>query len=255
MDYILYLMIPLFVYLYDSLPNYFAPFLTTQYMLDYYKLFKAMGAERLYDMGQYDNANATDWNRLKVYLKGKLTDNCNISETEFNQLITNFFNSYFGAAGSYMKAAFDKEFTTITNPVNPGTNDYDNYYGKKNDRKFPLYLRGYYYNKKGTLSYPASDIFENKSKTGIMDYYDAALKAVSGNKVLEDRVKLDGLALRYWYWGVSTPQDETGIYGGGSKFGFKNNRGETFEQIIADAKALGVTQWGESYSIDNAVKG
>lgn len=249
--------IKLFAYLYNSLPNYFAPFLSAQYMLDYYKLFSEMKVERLYDMGQYDNANATDWNRLKIYLKGKLTDNCNITETEFNDLIVNFFTSYYGPAGSYMKAAFDKEFTTITNPVSPGTNDYDNYYGRKTDRKFPLYLRGYYYNKKGTISYPASSIFENKTKTGIMDYYDAALSAVSGNKILEDRVKLDGLALRYWYWGVSTPQDETGIYGGGPKFGFTNNRGETFESIIADAKILGVTQWGEGkdFTINNPVKG
>ena len=251
--------LPMFVYMYDSLPNYFAPLLTTQYMLQYYKLFKSMGVERVYDMGQYDNANATDWTRLKTYLKGKLTDNCDITEEEFNQLIVNFFNAYYGAAGTYMKQAFDLEFSTITNPVSPGENDYDNYYGKKNDRKFPFYLRGYYYNKKSGFpsKYQTVTFFENSSKTGIMDYYDKALNAVSGNKTLEDRVKLDGLALRYWYWGCNTPESDNNIYGGGLSFGYKNARQETFEQIIADAKKLGVTQWGEGaqFTIDNPVKG
>ncbi len=84
---------------------YLTPFNSFDGMQPIYQYGKKSNATLLFDQGQYnESGRATAWCTLKAYLSSKLAWDVN---ADFEQLIDNFFNVYFGPASSEMKQMFD----------------------------------------------------------------------------------------------------------------------------------------------------
>lgn len=84
---------------------YLTPYNSFNSMQDNYKYGVLHNAMLMFDQGQFnEDGKPTGWSMLKVYLTSKLAWNVNF---DFNQLINNFFDAYFGPAAATMKGMFE----------------------------------------------------------------------------------------------------------------------------------------------------
>ena len=103
--------------------DYLSPCYTFNGMQDNYRLAVESGADWFFDLGPHNEMGfATGWNNLKQYLSAKLAWDCN---ADFNQLIDNFFEGYFGPAAEEMRAYFDSLGVLAT--YNSNYNGYGGY--------------------------------------------------------------------------------------------------------------------------------
>lgn len=85
--------------------HYLTPYNSFDGMQAIYQYGKKCNATLLFDQGQYNEpGRATAWCTLKAYLSSKLAWNVNAN---FEELIDNFFEVYFGPAANEMKKMFD----------------------------------------------------------------------------------------------------------------------------------------------------
>ena len=84
---------------------YLTPYNSFDGMQAIYQYGKKCNATLLFDQGQYNEpGRPTAWCTLKAYLASKLAWDVN---ADFDQLIDNFFEGYFGPAANEMKKMFD----------------------------------------------------------------------------------------------------------------------------------------------------
>lgn len=85
--------------------RYLTPYNSFDAMQEIYQYAKMCNAVLLFDQGAYnDPGRTTGWTALKAYLSAKLTWDVN---ADFDQLIDNFFEGYFGPAAAEMRKMFD----------------------------------------------------------------------------------------------------------------------------------------------------
>ncbi len=87
---------------------YLAPHNNFNSMQNNYRFIYDRGAKYIFDQHQYNQIAGTDWYRLKAYLSSNLQWKIDSNQDE---LINNFFKSYFKDASSVMKQLFDEENT------------------------------------------------------------------------------------------------------------------------------------------------
>lgn len=230
--------------------NYLTPLDCFKSMYDNYKLAAELGVKGVYDNVQHDNNVSTDWNRLKVYLKSELAKNPNMSETEYNQLIDNFMDAYFGVAASYMKDAFAAERTVLSNLYTNHTADiFGGYYGCGQSPGW--YCSAGNYKKWGisrdsswSLGTGTTYTYSGTLKTDIYNKMSAALNAVGsavtnnqltqaeGEKI-NNRIKLEMLSIRFVLLAVV----ENGKADSSSS--------DTWNSLASDCNSLGISKYKE----------
>ena len=149
------------------------------------------------------------------------------------------------------KAIVQKEINTLNNPLY-NTDDYANYYGINGNTKtsLPLQLRGLYWGK-GTSSTSRGDkIFVNSTKEGMLNYYDAALTAAGSDSTIVNRIKLEGLAIRYWFVACCNQSSSYGFTLSNHKI---NGSNDSYNTIKQDALGLGVTRIGENLNLSDNI--
>lgn len=83
---------------------------TIDFMIPNYQLWSGNGVSFILDQTEHYQQNGNSgFSRLKMYLMSKLQWNCNITETELEVLIDDFFENYFGEAATVMKALYEAE--------------------------------------------------------------------------------------------------------------------------------------------------
>lgn len=238
--------------------NYLTPLDCFKSMYDNYKLAAELGVKGVYDNVQHDNNVSTDWNRLKVYLKSELAKNPNMSETEYNQLIDNFMEAYFGVAASYMKEAFADERTVLSNLyTNHTANIFGGYYGcgqspawycsAGNYEKWEISRKSSW-----SLSNGTTYTYSGKLKTDVYDKMTAALNAigsaVTGNQLtqaegekINNRIKLEMLSIRFVLLAV--------VENGKAD----SSNSDTWESLANDCNSLGLTKCKEGAPSSGAI--
>lgn len=230
--------------------NYLTPLDCFKSMYDNYKLAAELGAKGVYDNVQHDNNVSTDWNRLKIYLKSELVKNPNMSETEYNQLIDNFMDAYFGVAASYMKEAFAAERTVLSSLYTSHTATvFGGYYGCGQSPGWYCSAGNF---KKWGLSRDSSSSISNGTKytysgtlkSGVYDKMSAALNAVGeaitnsqltqaeGEKI-NNRIKLEMLSIRFVLMAVPEAKKPD------------NSNKDTWESLATECNTLGLTKYKE----------
>ena len=200
--------------------NYFVPLDTITNMQSKYQAYVNAGATGIYDQGSGE-ANATDWAELKVYLKAELAKNVN---ADVDALIESFMKAYYGeAAAPYMLQLLNAQqshYATIADAMRGGHMTRDS-----------LFDKSYW----GTSS-------SNAMLTEWYGYIQSALNATS-DATLKARIHKEGLTIRYLnqvlfnYSGTKKTLTVTTVAGA--------NATDSLEQIITDAKALGITRFAE----------
>ena len=200
--------------------NYFVPLDTITNMQSKYQAYAAAGVTGIYDQGSGE-ANATDWAELKVYLKAELAKNVN---ADVDALIENFMKGYFGeAAAPYMLQFLNAQqahYATIASNMRGGHITRDS-----------LFDKSYW----GTSS-------SNSMLTEWYGYIQSALN-VTTDATLKARIQKEALTIRYLnqvlfnYSGTKKTLTVTTVAGATVT--------DSLEQIITDAKALGITRFAE----------
>lgn len=91
--------------------SYLTPFDSINAISANYRLACELGAIGLLDEGQFDNEVCTDWGRLKIYLKHKLSLD---PYADVDSLISDFANAYFGVAAADMLQFFTAQRTFMS---------------------------------------------------------------------------------------------------------------------------------------------
>lgn len=84
---------------------YLAPFMSVDAMQSYYAYAKNVGAEYIFEQGQWNNSFATGFSNLKAYLASKLAWN---TSADVAALTDKFFDGYFGVASDVMKTFYNE---------------------------------------------------------------------------------------------------------------------------------------------------
>ena len=92
--------------------NYFLFYNNFESMQDNYQAMKAQGGVWVFDQSQWDNANSTGFQRLKVYLENKLSWDVN---ADVAKLTDDYFRYYYRDAKGYMKELFVKMRLNLLN--------------------------------------------------------------------------------------------------------------------------------------------
>ena len=215
--------------------SFFTPFDSiTNKQVDY-KFAKSLGVKVIKDQGQVGNAVTTgsDWDTLKNYIKVKLAKNVN---EDVETLIKNFCDAYYGAASPFMQTLLKTERDWINGTLkdravtggksNLGISDGAAWINTSGNKK--------YWDEGTKKWYQTSYTYDSSMLTTWYGYIANALEATKGNTELENRVKAEGLTVRYLLAKVYS--DTT--YG-------------TFDDIKADAKTIGMRYYAEGKKIDD----
>ena len=216
----------MFVWSYETnFSQYLVPYNTFNSMQGNYKIFKEHNVKMLFNQGQVNNGNSTAFNHLKIWLDSKLRWNVN---ADYEALIDEFFDNYFGAASSQMRRYFDD--------LRLWFNHQENYlgisgsiYGNTQTRKFWP---------KGVLDGFMRSIEDAESAIAPLAQTDSyAYNAIN------DRIALESISVRYLLIKIySSDYGETELYE--LKKGLKN-----------DLIRLGVSRLREQATIDNLYSG
>ena len=217
--------------------SFFTPFDSITNKQADYKFAKSLGVKVIKDQGQVGNAVTTgsDWDTLKNYIKVKLAKNVN---EDVETLIKNFCDAYYGAASPFMQTLLKTERDWINGTLkdravtggksNLGISDGAAWINTSGNKK--------YWDEGTKKWYQTSYTYDSSMLTTWYGYIANALEAAKGNTELENRVKAEGLTVRYLLAKVYS--DTT--YG-------------AFDDIKADAKTIGMRYYAEGKKIDDSV--
>ena len=193
--------------------NYFVPLDSVTNMGQKYKFFADNGVKHLYNMGQSGDDVYTDWYALKTYMESKYTQDA--ARTDADELILNFCKAYYGAAGDIMYELYKAEVAQYKVASNYWINQ------KGADPTGGHLIRKY--------------LFDENCWGGnadlLLGWYEKienALAAVDSNSAYYNRIKIEGLNIRYLLAGI-----------------FNNTSKGTMAEISADAKNLGIDIFAE----------
>ena len=215
--------------------SFFTPFDSITNKQADYKYAKSLGVKVIKDQGQVGNAVTTgsDWDTLKNYIKVKLAKNVN---EDVETLIKNFCDAYYGAASPFMQTLLKTERDWINGTLkdravtsgksNLGISDGAAWINTSGNKK--------YWDEGTKKWYQTSYTYDSSMLTTWYGYIANALEAAKGNTELENRVKAEGLTVRYLLAKVYS--DTT--YG-------------AFDDIKADAKTIGMRYYAEGKKIDD----
>lgn len=215
--------------------SFFTPFDSITNKQADYKFAKSLGVKVIKDQGQVGNAVTTgsDWDTLKNYIKVKLAKNVN---EDVETLIKNFCDAYYGAASPFMQTLLKTERDWINGTLkdravtggksNLGISGGAAWINTSGNKK--------YWDEGTKKWYQTSYTYDSSMLTTWYGYIANALEAAKGNTELENRVKAEGLTVRYLLAKVYS--DTT--YG-------------TFDDIKADAKTIGMRYYAEGKKIDD----
>ena len=215
--------------------SFFTPFDSITNKQADYKLAKSLGVKVIKDQGQVGNAVTTgsDWDTLKNYIKVKLAKNVN---EDVETLIKNFCDAYYGAASPFMQTLLKTERDWINGTLkdravtsgksNLGISGGAAWINTSGNKK--------YWDEGTKKWYQTSYTYDSSMLTTWYGYIANALEAAKGNTELENRVKAEGLTVRYLLAKVYS--DTT--YG-------------AFDDIKADAKTIGMRYYAEGKKIDD----
>ena len=215
--------------------SFFTPFDSITNKQADYKFAKSLGVKVIKDQGQVGNAVTTgsDWDTLKNYIKVKLAKNVN---EDVETLIKNFCDAYYGAASPFMQTLLKTERDWINGTLkdravtsgksNLGISDGAAWINTSGNKK--------YWDEGAKKWYQTSYTYDSSMLTTWYGYIANALEAAKGNTDLENRVKAEGLTVRYLLAKVYS--DTT--YG-------------AFDDIKADAKTIGMRYYAEGKKIDD----
>lgn len=215
--------------------SFFTPFDSITNKQADYKFAKCLGVKVIKDQGQVGNAVTTgsDWDTLKNYIKVKLAKNVN---EDVETLIKNFCDAYYGAASPFMQTLLKTERDWINGTLkdravtsgksNLGISDGAAWINTSGNKK--------YWDEGTKKWYQTSYTYDSSMLTTWYGYIANALEAAKGNTELENRVKAEGLTVRYLLAKVYS--DTT--YG-------------AFDDIKADAKTIGMRYYAEGKKIDD----
>lgn len=82
---------------------YLTPFPNWNYFQDYYRYFESIGAQLLYDQGNYD-ANVPCFQDMRAYIASKIAWDTNYN---YDDLVVDFMDHYYGPVADKMKNLFD----------------------------------------------------------------------------------------------------------------------------------------------------
>lgn len=217
--------------------SFFTPFDSITNKQADYKFAKSLGVKVIKDQGQVGNAVTTgsDWDTLKNYIKVKLAKNVN---EDVETLIKNFCDAYYGAASPFMQTLLKTERDWINGTLkdravtggksNLGISGGAAWINTSGNKK--------YWDEGTKKWYQTSYTYDSSMLTTWYGYIANALEAAKGNTELENRVKAEGLTVRYLLAKVYS--DTT--YG-------------AFDDIKADAKTIGMRYYAEGKKIDDLV--
>lgn len=200
--------------------NYFVPLDSVTNMGQKYKFFADNGVKHIYNLGQAGDDVHTDWYALKTYMGKKYAENA--SRTDADGLILNFCKAYYGAAGEIMYELYKAEVAQYKVASNYWV------YQKGADPTGGHLIRGYLFNE---------NCWGGNADL-LLDWYkkiENALALVESNSVYYNRIKIEGLNIRYLLVGI-----------------FKDTSKGTMAEIAADAKTLGIDIFaeGSAYTSD-----
>lgn len=200
--------------------NYFVPLDSVTNMGQKYKFFADNGVKHIYNLGQAGDDVHTDWYALKTYMGKKYAENA--SRTDADGLILNFCNAYYGAAGEIMYELYKAEVAQYKVASDYWINQ------KGADPTGGHLIRGYLFNR---------NCWGGNSNL-LLGWYgkiENALATVGSGSVYYNRVKVEGLNIRYLLAGV-----------------FGNTAKGSMSDISADAKSLGIDIFaeGSAYTSD-----
>lgn len=200
--------------------NYFVPLDSVTHMGQKYKFFADNGVKHIYNLGQAGDDVHTDWYALKTYMGKKYAENA--SRTDADGLILNFCKAYYGAAGEIMYELYKAEVAQYKVASNYWV------YQKGADPTGGHLIRGYLFNE---------NCWGGNADL-LLDWYkkiENALALVESNSVYYNRIKIEGLNIRYLLVGI-----------------FKDTSKGTMAEIAADAKTLGIDIFaeGSAYTSD-----
>ena len=200
--------------------NYFVPLDSVTNMGQKYKFFADNGVKHIYNLGQAGDDVHTDWYALKTYMGKKYAENA--SRTDADGLILNFCKAYYGAAGEIMYELYKAEVAQYK----VASDYWINQTGA--DPTGGHLIRGYLFNR---------NCWGGNSNL-LLGWYgkiENALATVESGSVYYNRVKIEGLNIRYLLAGV-----------------FGNTAKGSMSDISADAKSLGIDIFaeGSAYTSD-----
>lgn len=200
--------------------NYFVPLDSVTNMGQKYKFFADNGVKHIYNLGQAGDDVHTDWYALKTYMGKKYAENA--SRTDADGLILNFCKAYYGAAGEIMYELYKAEVAQYKVASDYWINQ------KGADPTGGHLIRGYLFNR---------NCWGGNSNL-LLGWYgkiENALATVESGSVYYNRVKIEGLNIRYLLAGV-----------------FGNTAKGSMSDISADAKSLGIDIFaeGSAYTSD-----
>ena len=215
--------------------NYFTPIDTISNLRVTYQFCAENGVTTMYDGGQLGDDVSTNFEALKVYLKGKVAQNAYMTDEEFDAIIENFCNAYYGSGGTYMKQllkAIMDWYPTVTSRST-------NVAGAGHGGSWLANIKECWDDGHTILWKTTYDSRKMKTWYG---YVTSALNAVENDgsltteqkQIYEDRINVEGISIRFML--AFTYADTT--------YGDVNS-------IISDAKALGIDYYAEGKHIEN----
>ncbi len=199
--------------------NYFVPLDTITNMRARYRFYLEAGVTVIHDQGVSEKV-APDWAALKLYLKSEVAKNAYLSDEEFNTRISNFMNAYYGeAAAPFMKQLLEAQqkhyAETVAKNMKGGNVTQDSLFNK-----------------------------EYWSETTLNDWYGYIEKALNAttDETLRNRIQVEALTIRYLRQVLHTSLiNKFSVY----FVGATTRANDSLDQIIKDAKALGIERFAE----------
>ncbi len=226
--------------------NFFMPTDTIDHMLSQYQAFVGSGIDHMMNQGYQLSPVQTNFAALKTYLKGQLAKNVNMTAEQYDQLIRDFCNAYYGAAGEIMYDLLKMEEDHM-NGIQAIMSEQTIYF---NGNKFASTVDiSSYYNlmttKEGngivyaTRTEMLRDVYWGGDTNIFTIWYAEITKALACDGLTDEqieRIQVEAIAIRY----MSLKVHRKAVYSG-----------DSMAKIITDAKALGITMYSENGKIDS----
>ncbi|MDY2902739.1 MAG: DUF4838 domain-containing protein, partial [Bacilli bacterium] len=207
--------------------NYFLPSGALNSLNDTYNYLFSVGAQMVYEQGQYNQKAYTDWGTLKSYLVSKLMWDTTLSE---RTVIEDFFKNYFKNASKSMLELFDAEQAWLAYLYDVKKA----YVGSQNEGAINNII-----DKANKDNWPDALLQQFLAK--IDEAYNSIEELKRTDKelysLLYDRITLESLAFRYLRYEIY-----------GSNYG--DEKTEWCASIYNDCKRLNLTQFSELVSIE-----
>ncbi len=226
--------------------NFFVPTDTIDHMLSQYKaLVGDDGVNHLMNQGAQHSPVQTNFAALKTFLKGQLAKKVNMSAEEYDQLIKDFCNAYYGAAGETMyellkmeeehmngiQAIMAEENIWFNGEKFDSTVDISSYYTLMTTRGGALSPTG------STRTELLRDVYWGGNTNIFTSWYAKIAEALSKDGLTAkqiERIQVEAIAIRYMSLKVH---------------GEAVVSGDTIAQVKKDAASYGIRMYSEGGAI------